>query len=243
VLTVGSPGRTAMVFASRAESRSKVRSLGGLVDHAVRQLPLQNVNLAQALVEPDDALDREVFLTGGFSELAILTYMERPIRMSRMGRLPAPQWPPGYAAVTFQDSLRDELIGVLNATYEDTLDCPALRGHRRTSDILDGHRASGIFNPDLWTLLYRGPTAVGALLLNPSADHHSIELVYLGLAKSERGTGVGRQLLRHGLRLIEGRNERVITLAVDESNSPAVRLYEREGFRAAVRRRALIRPV
>jgi len=243
VLAVPSPGRTAMVFASRAAGRGQVFSLGELVDHAVRQLPAQNVNLAQALVDPADAVDREVFLTGGFTELAVLAYMERPVRTSRTTRLADINWPLGFAAVAYDDGLRDVLIGVLDATYEETLDCPSLRGHRRTADILEGHRASGIFDSNLWTILYHHDQPAGALLLNPSADRHTIELVYLGLAKSVRGLGLGNLLLRHGLKLVEGRNERMITLAVDESNAPAVRLYESEGFRPALRRRALIRPL
>lgn len=243
VLTVPSPGRTAMVFASRAEGRAHMRSLGGLVDHAVRQLATQNVNLAQALVDPNDALDAEVFVAGGFTELAILSYMERPLRAARGNRILPINWPEHCRVSSYREELRDELIAVLNATYEDTMDCPALRGHRQTSDILEGHRASGIFDPNLWTILYSHDAAVGALLLTPSADRHSVELVYFGLAKRVRGTGLGARLLRHGLRLIESRNERTITLAVDETNAPAVALYEREGFRPAVRRRALIRPV
>ena len=243
VLTVPSPGRTAMVFASRADGRAHVRSLGGLIDHAARQLAAQNVNLAQALVDPNDMLDREAFLAGGFSELAVLAYMERPLRPVRGNRNAAIDWPADCKLVPFRDALWDELIAVLDASYEDTLDCPALRGRRRTCDILEGHRASGLFNPNLWTVLHWHNEAVGALLLNPSADHHSVELVYFGLAKRARGMGLGVRLLRHGMKLVEGRHERLITLAVDENNAPAIRLYDREGFRPAVRRRALIRPL
>lgn len=243
VLTVPSPGRTAMVFISRADGRRQVHSMGGLVDHAVRHLAQHNINLAQALVEPGETLDRAVFLAGGFGDLAVLSYMERPVRIGRVGRLPEVDWPPTCMVVPYRDSLRADLIAVLDASYVDTLDCPALRGHRRTEDILEGHRASGAFDPNLWSILYRDGRPAGALLLNPSADHHSIELVYLGLEKATRGAGLGRRLLRHGLRLVEQRNERMITLAVDESNAPAVALYEREGFRPAVRRQALIRPL
>ena len=68
-----------------------------------------------------------------------------------------------------------------------------------------------------------------------------MELVYLGLAPGARGRGLGRQLLRHGLGLLHERRERSVTLAVDSRNTPALSLYESEGFRPAVQRAALIR--
>jgi ribosomal-protein-alanine N-acetyltransferase len=81
------------------------------------------------------------------------------------------------------------------------------------------------------------------LLLNRSPASNTIELVYLGLAPAARGRGLGRQLLRHGLHLLGRREERAITLAVDEQNDPALALYRGEGFRRVLRRIALIRPL
>ncbi len=81
----------------------------------------------------------------------------------------------------------------------------------------------------------------GALLLNPSSQGRCIELVYLGLAPPARGRGLGGMLLRHGLRLVRKRPERLMTLAVDEQNAPAMKLYRRERFRRIMRRAALIR--
>src|SRR5439155_230273 len=126
---------------------------------------------------------------------------------------------------------------------EQTLDCPGLRGYRRTSDILEGHRASGVFDPGLWTLLLVDGRVGGALLLNPAVDGQSVELVYLGLARWGRGRGLGRLLLRHGFALLGRRSERTINLAVDEANAPALALYRREGFVPILRRTAMIRPV
>ena len=241
VLTVPSPGRTAMVFASRPAGAGSLPSLSELIDHAARQLPQLNVNLAQVLLEPVESLEHRAFAAAGFQDLAILSYLERPLHSPRPQ--PRPIWPAGIEAITFNESLHDELIDVLDRSYEDTLDCPGLRGHRRTVDILEGHRASGTFDPNLWTIVRERGTAVGALLLNPSADHHAMELVYLGLAKAARGRGLGRRLLQHGLALVDNRSERSMNLAVDEANQPALSLYLAEGFKQALRRRAMIRPL
>ena len=43
--------------------------------------------------------------------------------------------------------------------------------------------------------------------------------------------------------MIESRPEKTISLAVDEANVPAVNLYRAEGFRLAMRRVAMIRPL
>jgi ribosomal protein S18 acetylase RimI-like enzyme len=239
VLVVPNPGRTAMVFASEPRSEAEVGELAEVLTHAARELEPAPVDLAQALLDPGEALPRRAFLRAGYTELANLSYLDRPLTELRRG--PAPRWPEGITATAYDPSRRDELLGILIGSYEETLDCPGLGGMRRPEDILAGHQATGIFEPALWTILREGETGIGALLLNPSPDRGVVELVYLGLVKSARGRGLGALLLRHGLRTLAGRRERRITLAVDEANAPALRLYDREGFRRAARRVALVR--
>ncbi|MHC5023844.1 MAG: GNAT family N-acetyltransferase [Planctomycetota bacterium] len=238
VLLVPNPGRTAMVFSGRVWSGRDVPPLAGLLRHACRATDVIDVDLAQTLLDPGETLAREAFQDGGFEPLATLSYLQRSLPR----RAPSPpDWPRGVRPVPFEASRRDELLRVLDASYEDTLDCPGLRGRRRTEDILAGHRASGEFDPALWTLLLEDDRAIGTLLLNPSPAQQSVELVYLGMAPAARGRGLGTCLLRHGLRLLAGRAEQSITLAVDEQNAPALALYRREGFRPILRRLALIR--
>jgi ribosomal protein S18 acetylase RimI-like enzyme len=232
-----------MVFASRIVHANHIEPMAELIDHACGQLVGMDVNLAQTLLDPGESLNRQMFQAGGFNDLAVLSYLERTVRSPRGVATPPPQWSGHIMASRYDDSMRAELLDVLDRSYEETLDCPGLQGYRRTEDILEGHRASGTFDPSLWTILRIDNVASGVLLLNPSADHQTIELVYLGLAKSARGQGLGTQLLRHGLRMIEQRSERMINLAVDEANAPAIALYTREGFRSALRRAAMIRPL
>ena len=239
VLAVPNPGRTAMVFASHPGSPQEVPSLGKLIDHAAGHLATQDVHLAQLLLEPDESLERQAALAGGFSELASLTYLQRPVSKRT---LPAsPQWCDGAVTEAYVEHLSDDFLSAVIATYQDTLDCPKLFGLREPQDILAGHRATGKFDPSLWTLLRVDAKPVGVVLLNPFPEQRTIELVYLGLAPVVRGRGFGRQLLRHALRLLHGRRERIVTLAVDEQNAPALRIYRAEGFRDELRRVALIR--
>lgn len=240
VLAVPSPGRTSMVFCSRGTTAAVRGRLPGLIDHACLGLTETSISLAQVLLDPEEVVERETFEAAGFLRLAVLTYLERSIPRSR-SIVVRPQWPQAVTIHPYHDALKNDLMSILEASYEDTLDCPGLQGLRRPADILDGHRAAGSFDPALWTLVRVNEVWGGALLLNPAADRQSVELVYLGLAKWARGFGLGTQLLRHGLAQLAGRSEKVITLAVDENNAPALKLYRREGFRPALRRVAMIR--
>lgn len=241
VLVVPSPGRTAMFFASHPTHEDETKTIGSLLRHAAASLSPDEIHLAQALLDPCEQLDQRTYHAGGFVELARLSYMERAVPRSR--RNGPVQWPSDVTIEPYRESLEQDLITILEASYENTLDCPALRGLRDTSDILRGHESSGVFDADLWTILRIEGEPAGALLLNPSPQQRSVELVYLGLAVKARGRGLGRMLLRHGLWRIAGRTERTMTLAVDERNAPAVALYRAEHFRCVLRRVAMIRPL
>jgi len=241
VLAIINPGRTAMVFASHPQEGNEIAALGELIDHAAGMLAESDVRLGQALLQPEESLERRAFIEGGFSELAMLSYRERTV--PRPDEIPAPEWPSQVTIEPYRDSLIRDFMTALDRTYEHTHDCPELRGLRDTSDILDGHRGTGEFDPGLWTLMRIDNDPKGLILLNPSPAQKTIELVYFGLAVDSRGKGLGRALLRHGLHTITGREERMVNLAVDERNAPALRLYAREGFRRSLRRIALIRPM
>ncbi len=240
-LAVPSPGRTAMIFANRPSSHQHAAETAQVIRRVADAIDGRRVSLAQALLEPNESLERLAFEAAGFRFLARLSYLQRAMPTRRS----APQWsfPDGVCARPYAESIHDELLAILDATYEDTLDCPGLVGLRRTEDILAGHRETGRFEPSLWTLLYEADRGVGLLLLNPSQHQDQVELVYMGLVKSARGRGLGRSLLRHGLSLLAGRRERSVVLAVDEANGPAVKLYRGEGFRTMMRRSALVRAI
>jgi mycothiol synthase len=241
VLAITNPGRTAMVFASHPVSGREITALGGLIDHACTSLAEADTRLAQALLQPEETLEAHSFIAGGFSELARLSYLERAV--PKRDDIPQPSWPDRVTVEPYDESSRDEFLIALERTYKRTLDCPELRGMRETHDILDGHRGAGVFDPSLWTLLRMNREPMGLILLNPSPAQKSIELVYFGLAPAARGMGLGRELLRHGLNLVAGRDEKTINLAVDERNVPALKLYGRKGFSRTLCRIALIRPL
>ena len=241
VLVAPGTGRTAMVFASRAGSTAMIDVLGDLVRRAIEGLDGAGIDLAQALVDPTDTREEAIFLAGGFSRMAELDYLERPI--PRFGSIPAPDLPAGVTIEPWDGEDRKLLEDLLERTYEHTLDCPGLSRLRRTSDILDGHMATGVRIPEWWHVLRVDGRPAGVLLFNRGSDGHTIELVYLGLDTESRGRGLARTLLTFGLSLLNDDPARLVVLAVDRANHPATRLYRRAGFRYSVRRLALVRPV
>ncbi len=240
-LAAPAAGRTATIFTSRAAIPARIPAIGHLVDLTVAGLRDHDIDLAQALLDPNSPDEEAVFLAGGFRRLAELDYLERP--MPRFGAVPTPSLPADVTIEPWQPDQRARLVDLLTRTYVNTLDCPGLAGLRRAEDILEGHLASGSPIRDAWHLLRVGGVDAGALLLNRSQEGTTVELVYLGLTPEARGRGLGRTLLTFGLSGLDDDPARTVVLAVDRANLPAVGLYRRCGFRFALRRLALVRLV
>ena len=62
------------------------------------------------------------------------------------------------------------------------------------------------------------------------------EILSVAVSDRQRGRGVARQLLDLHLRRLAGLGARTVFLEVDEYNTPALRLYDRVGFREVSRR-------
>ncbi len=237
-LWVPAPGRTAMLFGpSQSEHPETASATAAAVVAALDDARASGVLLVQALVEPADAAGKTVFAAAGMTHLAALTYMERrpPLQPPEFS-LPSDVLLEPYCAATHQD-----FCEAILASYEQTLDCPALSGLRSVEDIIAGHQAVGPFDPQLWSVLKIDRRAVGCLLLAEVPARRALELVYLGLAPAARGRGLGRLLMRRVLAIAARRHFDLATLAVDAANVPAVRLYRRSGYASVGQRVALIK--
>lgn len=231
-------GRTAMMFSSSPRTPAEAPEVAALLDGACAAAggPL----LVQALLEPgEDGLERSLG-PAGFARIGVLQYLKRPWADAPAVR-GADGWPAGVTVRRWGAGDDPLLREALEASYEQTLDCPELHGLRRTEDVIASHRATGRWDPRLWWLVFEGGRARGALLLNPCPEHDSTELVYLGLAPSLRGRGLGRRLLATGVEALCGRPHRAMACAVDARNAPARRLYEDFGFRLFAERAAFVR--
>jgi len=236
-LIVPGAGKVGMVFTSPPATPQDVPELAEAMrtgsDHA------QGMTLTQTLLEAQESKIRQAAELAGFRWVGDLLYMRRPWKPLRE---PARALPEGVEATNWKQGEDAALIEALERSYEGTLDCPELCGMRSGADVLESHRATGAFDPNLWWIVRKEGRPRGALLLNPCPASGHTELSYLGLAPELRGQGVAGALLATGIERLRGREERTVMCAVDERNVPARRVYERFGFSSAGRRTALVRP-
>jgi ribosomal-protein-alanine N-acetyltransferase len=87
------------------------------------------------------------------------------------------------------------------------------------------------------TLVHRlrmGRKTIGFAVSRMGADE--AEILSIGIEPRHRGQGLSHKLLLTHLGHLAGRGVRTIFLEVEESNRPAIRLYERSGFMLVGRR-------
>ncbi len=259
-LIIPTAGRAAVVFVSPIITHRSVQDTADLLKTAIRDQDPGLLGLIQSLLDPTQRHERDALLNAGFTRLASLVYMRcscppravaSPVDGSEgnSGCTPGDSSAHGgvielegtpLTALTWQDDRFDMFAEAISASYLDTLDCPGLVGLRRIEDIIAGHKAVGRFDPDLWSAFYLGDQPVGVLLLNPMTDRPELELVYLGIAPPFRCQGLATRLMRYAASLAAGRDYTGIHLAVDEQNTPAMKLYRGLSYRATGRKVAMI---
>jgi ribosomal-protein-alanine N-acetyltransferase len=74
----------------------------------------------------------------------------------------------------------------------------------------------------------------GFIMSRRAADE--AEILSVAVAHACRGRGLARELLQRHLGRLAGNGVRAVFLEVDETNTPALRLYRRAGFREVGRR-------
>jgi ribosomal protein S18 acetylase RimI-like enzyme len=232
-------GRTGMLFCSSPSRPSDAPEVGAMLDALAEATP--GPLLAQALLETGQEPLEHALSMAGFSRVGLLQYLRRPWPQAEAAPAAPGPWPDGVEVRPWKSGDDASLGEALEASYEQTLDCPELHGMRRARDVIESHRSTGRWDPALWWLVFESGRPRGALLLNPCPDHANTELVYLGLAPSLRRRGLARSLLSMGLRALSTRPHRTVACAVDSRNAPARGLYESFGFRLFAERVAFVR--
>lgn len=213
--------------------------------------PAPDVRIAQALPDPSDAASTQAFRDAGFIDAGTLYYLRTAAHLHltphpELGLLPGERLA-SFAQLTSEvgsEAAQAMFARAMDASYEDTLDCPELCGLRATQDVLESHRSIGKFDPRLWWVVLAGSEPSACLLLSPCEDQKLIELVYIGVAKPARGRRLGSRLLAMGLaQACVPRPQWEVACAVDERNIPARRLYEQQGFEAFEKRCAMVFPI
>jgi len=231
-------GRTAMVSITSPRSEREAQQWATLASAARARAMSLDVDVLQALLDPTHRHTVALLERGGLRTIGTLAYLERPLSAP----LPARQVTggPGMRIAPWNPRERDLLERLLDESYIDTRDCPGLAQMRRTTDILDGHMATGEHDPSMWWIMHDDQGPCGIALLSPVPSAQCVEVVYFGLSPRVRGRGLSRVLLAHAIDALAGRSERTVALACDEGNSAALRLYRSFGFARRLSRVALV---
>jgi ribosomal protein S18 acetylase RimI-like enzyme len=222
-------GNTAVLWCPPPETEPAKALLRGAADH----IDSSDIPLTQMVVADHDGYDDEVQARCGFPKFTCLAYL-----FAEVPQLPASP-PPSATAVEKYGALHfvpwageqpQRLEAILEQTYIDTLDCPALEGVRPMNEVLEGYRAQGRYSPEQWYFVQANGRDIGAVILAEHPGFGNWELVYMGIVPDARGRKHGLHIIRYALEAVARRGAERIVLAVDEANAPALRLYEEAGF-------------
>ncbi len=230
------PGRTALVWPPRLAKKAPPQLARYLMAEIVDRLRWAETRLATILLHHVDSEERQLLTLAQFAHIAELVYL---VSFRQDFPFAPPETELAFEVYTPRNHAR--LAAVVLATYEGSLDCPALDGVRDIEDILAGYRATGTFVPDYWAIVRHHDQDVGCVLLADHPREDSCELVYMGVVAPMRGRGWGRQVVRWAQWQTRRAGRGRLVAAVDAANHPAVDLYAGLGFSAWDRRQCFAR--
>ncbi len=256
-LAVESPGATALVLAPDATGSPPLKrwatptgvppdaTLAALRTLVSAEFARAN-RLLQALLWPEHDTLAGVFRDAGFHFLTQLLYLEKQLSVRDSG----PKSHDGVAHrfsgggevewTPYSPETEPSFLSTVEATYAESLDCPGLTGLRTASEVLAGHQAAGDSGTRLWWVAMSEDQPRGVLLLAHQKRCRAVEVVYMGLVPSARGSGLASALLARAVEQTLNQGADTLILAVDRANTPARRLYARWGFVPVGRRDAWI---
>jgi mycothiol synthase len=189
---------------------------------------------------PHDDDGRDFLLMAGFAPHSVLWDLELPGATT----VEEPVWPVGHRARTFESPADiAPWVALFNAAFAD---------HATPLQLDESFIAAGIDDPaidDADTLLLadEGGELVGFCATAPERHEGVVgprgEIWTVGVRPDRQGQGLGRQLLRWGVRRLRDLDVGRIHLSVNGRNERALRLYEDEGFVRIRTRERWSRPV
>ncbi len=224
-------GRSGIVGFPSALSEESLETPRSLLEVAAQRLAGEGARLIYAILEKETDAEVDLLRQTGFKHLAHLLYLAAP--ESEFPRV-RPESLLEFEPYSLASHHR--LARVVEATYQQTMDCPGLETVRAVDDVLAGYRGMGVFDPSRWLIVRYAGGDVGCLLLTDHPRHQNLELVYMGVVPAWRGKQWGYQIARHAQWIAHQVGRRRVVLAVDEANSPALKMYRRAGFEAWERR-------
>ncbi len=236
---------------ARDSSAAATEVLTLLIDRA----RFWGVELVQAVIDDDSPFPTDALDNAGLARLSTLHQMaiDLPARNASLpktsksiARANDPIWSAEFPFQWKRYSSVDEAVWIdwMDATYEQTADCPELNGLRTTAKTLEGYLASSgtkntrLKSPEWWGAFdskgnfteQGGPNKIASAFMLSDSGGGFWELSYMGVAPPFRGRGLGNETLCRALLQAQELSAKRLTLAVDCRNSFAIRLYRERGF-------------
>ena len=229
-------GATASLWPPQVVAPDDEACADALLTAAVEWMQTRGVCLVQSLLVTDADRDAVRLCRHGFAHMADLLYL-----VSLTAQFPTAPLAGDLRFVSVTPEEQGRLAGVVERTYQGTLDCPSLNGVRPIEDVLAGYRATGVFDPQRWLIVQRHDEDIGCLLLADHPHENQWEIVYTGLTPAARGQGRGTTIARQAQWLARLAGRQRLVLAVDAANWPAIDMYAAAGFVAWDRRSVFLR--
>jgi mycothiol synthase len=195
------------------------RLAGALLEFAESDRAGKPTDLAASAWMPNEAAEA-LAARLGFAHERWFWLMERP-----RGEAPVVAWPAGVETREYDGS--EAMLRQWTEVYNDSF-ARHYRFVKADTDVGRGIAADPTFRPDGLLLAYRDGVCAG--FCRNELHEGRGEIAVLGVAGAARGIGLGRALLRWGVRWLEANSPAKVTLMVDGENENALRLYRSEGF-------------
>lgn len=240
------PGRTASFFpsstqeiafdvATQRESRKLVAQglISSIEDLSLRVLQRLNqwlvdrrIAFSQCLLDHPSPELVSLLTRAGYQQLCDLEFM-----VSLRETWPADYKPTGRMRCAHASKYAaSELARLVEATYQGSLDCPAMDGWRTIEDCLAGYAATGDSATDRWWVIETDDGPCGVLLTTEHRATRQWELMYVALLPNVRGRGLAREALEYLHHEARTSDADSVYLSVDASNVPAIRIYDLLGY-------------
>jgi len=231
VLAITQPGKIGLVWPPRLVEGEPADTADRLMEAADGQLAAAGVSMAYAALASVGQSDDRLLWAHGYDPLSSVLYLAADEQTFPAARPESPLDFEPYA-----EANHARLAKIVEATHDESQDCPRLAGVRNVEDVLAGYRATGEFDPAHWLLVRHRGEDVGCLIVTDHPEHGCCELVYMGLALPARGRGWGKHIARHAQWLAARAGRGQLVVAVDAANDPAIAVYAAVGFRGWDRR-------
>ncbi|MCL2347498.1 MAG: GNAT family N-acetyltransferase [Planctomycetaceae bacterium] len=207
-------------------------TFGKLLDYSVSV----NARLIMILVDSQQSSDLSLMEEFGFQKVSELMNMS-----AEQSVFPEIMTPGRLRFRPYTDDCWNEMVALVERTYEKTLDFPRLSGLVPTSEILRGYRESHPFEPSLWFFIEFQRQTIGALLLTQLERAEHLELTYVGLLPEFRGRHFAHEIVRYAQSIARKRQCQFLLVSVDSGNTPALATYVRLRFHVYDRKEIFVR--